>query len=157
MQCAGGCVFPPGDREGSGSTKGFRLADRKGSGSAVEFLEEATAVTGVTGADGLLDFEQEHIPVAIHKPAHDPLEVAAGFALQPELLAGPAPVVHEPGFECLLQGFVIEPGEHQNTPGGVIAAGRFLHDGGNESVGCKFEIEFHSCRLAFCQIIRNNA
>lgn len=137
--------------------EGLGFLDRQGLGLAVEFLEETALVSRMACADGLLDLEKQDIAVAVDIPAHYALQVAAGFSLEPELLARPAPVVHKAGFESLLERFVIEPGEHQNAAGRVVPAGSFLHDRRDESVGSKFEIEFHSCRLTHCRIIRNTA
>ena len=137
--------------------KRLALLDRQRSGLAVELLEEAALVTRVAGTNGLFDLEKEDIAVAIHIPPDDTLEVAAGFALEPEFLAGAAPVVHEAGFEGFLQGLPIQPREHEHAAVGDVSARRFLQDGGDEPVRSKFEIEFHSCRLTLCRIIRNLA
>lgn len=54
---------------------------------AVEFLKETAVVSGVAGAAGLLDLEEENVAVAVRKPALDLLRVAAGFALEPQLFS----------------------------------------------------------------------
>ena len=77
----------------------FVFPDGKRPGIPVEFLEEATLVTRVAGPSGLLDFKEQDVPVTIDVPAPDLLRIPAGFSLEPKLVARPAPVVHEPGFE----------------------------------------------------------
>jgi len=71
----------------AGFVEGLRLADGQGSGLSVEFLEEATQVAGVAGAAGLLDLKEEHIAVAIRKPATDCLRVTTGPTLEPEFFS----------------------------------------------------------------------
>ena len=137
--------------------EGFALRDRQRARLTVEFLEEATPVAGVAGPAGLPDLKEEDIAVAIDKPAHDLLGVAAGFAFEPEFFPGPAPVVHETGFEGFLQGFAVHPGKHQDASAGGAGIRSLLDDGGDEIVGSEFEVEFHSCRSADSGIIRNLA
>jgi hypothetical protein len=86
--------------------------DRKRSSLLVEFLEEATHISGVASAPSLLDLEEKHVPVTICEPATDFLFVAAGFSLEPEFLSRAAPIVHKAGFQGLLEGFAIHPREH---------------------------------------------
>ena len=71
----------------AGFVEGLWLADGQRSGLPVEFLEEATQVSGVAGAAGLLDLKEEHIAVAIRKPATDFLRVTTGLTLEPEFFS----------------------------------------------------------------------
>jgi predicted regulator of Ras-like GTPase activity (Roadblock/LC7/MglB family) len=107
----------------------------------------------MAGAAGLLDLKEEHIAVAVRKPAADFLRVTAGLALEPKRFSRAAPIVHEAGFEGLLEGFAIHPREHQDATARHVAAGSLLNDCGNETFGGEFEIEFHCCRIADCRII----
>ena len=71
----------------AGFVEGLWLADGQRSGLPVEFLEEATQVSGVAGAAGLLDLKEEHIAVTIRKPATDFLRVTTGLTLEPEFFS----------------------------------------------------------------------
>jgi len=106
-------------------------------------LKEATFVARVTGPGRLLDFEKKDIFVAIHKPPHNPLRVAARLAFKPELAPRTAPVGHQTTSEGFFQRLAIHPREHEHAPGWPGRPGGFLHDDGNEAVLSKFEIEFH--------------
>ncbi len=116
-------------------------------GVAIVFLIEAALVTSVAGAADLFDLEKEHILIAVGIPAFDFLGVAAGFAFEPELLTGAAPVVHEAGLEGFLEGFAIHPREHEDPAARGVSFRGFLGDDGDESVGGKFEVEFHCCKV----------
>lgn len=94
----------------------------------------------------LFDFKEKDVLVAVGVPAFDFLGVTACFALEPELLTGAAPVVHEAGFEGFFEGFAVHPREHQDASTGAVAFGGFLGDDGDQSVGGKFEVEFHCCK-----------
>lgn len=124
----------------------FFFRHREGVGVVIVLLIKATPVSGVTGATDLLDFEEQDVLIAVSVPAFDFLRVAAGFALEPELLTRAAPVVHEAGFEGLFEGFAVHPREHENASTGAFAFGSFLGDDGDQSVGGKFEVEFHCCK-----------
>ena len=65
----------------------FCLGNGHCPGLSIKFLEEAAVVSGVTRASDLLDLEQEHVAVAICKPAFDLLGMAAGFPLEPKLFS----------------------------------------------------------------------
>jgi len=130
------------------------FGDRQRQSLPVHLLEETALVTGVASPSGLLDLEKKHVFVAIDIPAFDFLSVAAGFSLEPELVARTAPIVHEAGFDGFLESFTVHPGEHEDATVRGIAPGGFLHDGGDETVGCEFEIEFHCCRMSASRIIR---
>ena len=106
-------------------------------------MEEAALVAGVAGAGFLFDLEEEHILVAVDKPADDALGVTTGFAFEPEFAARAAPVGHEALLEGHGEGFAIHPGEHEHATGRALGAGSFLDDYGNQPVGGEFEIEFH--------------
>lgn len=134
--------------------EGLGFADRKGPGLSVEFLEKTAAVAGVAGAPILFDLEEKHVAIAIDEPSHDALGVAAAFAFEPKLVARAAPVVHEAGFERFFQSFAIHPGKHENTPRRGVFIGSLLDDRRDEMVGCKFEVEFHGCRMSAIAIIR---
>src|ERR1043166_8044495 len=75
----------------------------------VKRLEKAAFVARVTRAAGLLDFKKQRIRVAIFKPSHHTLGVAAGLALEPELSTRAAPIVHQAGFCGLRVGGLIHP------------------------------------------------
>lgn len=63
----------------------FAFVDSQSIRLAVKFLKETAVVSGVAGAAGLLDLEEENVAVAVRKPAFDLLRVAAGFAFEPQL------------------------------------------------------------------------
>src|SRR6478752_7576263 len=90
------------------------LRDGLRSTALVQFLEEAALESGVAGAAGLLHLKEERVRVAIGKPPNDLLRMAACLALQPVLLARPAPVVHEPGAESGFERAGIHPGHHEH-------------------------------------------
>ena len=71
--------------------------------SLVELGIKAAGIAGVAGAADLLDLEEQGVAVAVDEPAEDPLGVAAGLTLLPELLAGATPVVHVAGLDGVLQ------------------------------------------------------
>lgn len=121
----------------------FSLADGKCLGGAIHFLKETAFVAGVAGAGFLFDLKEEDILVAVHKPTHDTLGVAAGLAFEPELAARATPVGHETLVEGHGEGFAVHPGKHENAATGALAARGFLDDHGNQPVGGEFEIEFH--------------
>ena len=102
------------------------------------FLKEAGLETGVAGASGLFDFEQEGVAITIGIPAEDFLGMAAGFSFQPVFLTGSAPVVHEAVFQCGGEGGLVHPSHHED-PFGVGV----LDDGWDESVGVVFEFGLH--------------
>jgi predicted regulator of Ras-like GTPase activity (Roadblock/LC7/MglB family) len=130
--------------------EGLLFEDLECIGLAVELLEEAAVVSGVAGAAGLLDFEEEHVTVAVGEPAFDLLGMAAGFAFAPELPSRSAPIVHQAGLEGFLERFAVHPCEHQDPPGGHATLRGLLNDGRDETIGGKFEIKFHCCRIADC-------
>lgn len=134
--------------------EGLGFGDRKRLGFSVEFLEKTAAVAGMASAPILLNLEEEHVAVAIDEPSHDALGVAAALAFEPKLVARAAPVVHEAGFEGFFQGFTIHPGKHENTSRRGVFTGGLLDDRRDEMVGCKFEVEFHDCRMLAIAIIR---
>jgi len=137
---AGGSLLPPGRGAAllfvdGGVVENLLFRDRERVALRVELLEETALVAGVAGAAGLRDFKEEHVAVAIHIPAVDLLRVSAGFALEPELLPGAAPVVHEPGGEGFFESFPVQPGKHEDAAArGAFSSGVLLEDGGNEAI-----------------------
>jgi hypothetical protein len=123
----------------------------------IEFLEEATQVSGVAGAARLLDLKEKHIAVAIRKPAIDFLRVTTGLALEPEFFSRATPIVHEARLERLLEGFAIHPGKHQHAAVRGVSRGSLLNDCRYKTFRAEFEIEFHCCTIADCRIIGNVA
>ena len=92
---------------------------RRGGGSARRrrggLLEKAAAGAGVTGhIAALLDRQQQHICIAVVTNPPQTLDVAAGGALVPELLAGAAPIVHLASGQAALNRLLIHPGHHQH-------------------------------------------
>ena len=146
-----GCLFGVN----GGVVEGFWLLNGEGGAGHVVLLEEAALIAGVACAAGLLDLEEQDVLVAVGVPAFDFLGVSAGFALEPEFFAGAAPVVHEAGGEGFFQRFAVHPGEHEDAATGDVTRGGFLDDGGDEAVGGKFEVEFHSCRIKVSRVIGN--
>lgn len=98
-------------------------------------------MAGVACASGLFDFEEKGVLVAIDVEADDFLGVAAGFAFEPVLLAGTAPVVHEAGLEGGLERGWVHPGHHEDPLGGCV-----LDNGGDEAVGVVFQGQIHGFR-----------
>ena len=80
----------------------------------------------------LLDLDQQRVAVAVEEYAVQDLDVAAFFALSPELFAAAAVVTHATGFERFFPGLAVHPGHHQDVPGRGI-----LSDGGYEFVPVK--------------------
>jgi hypothetical protein len=62
----------------------------------------------------LLNGEQQHVGIAVVAQALEGLDLAAGGALVPELLAGAAPVVHLAGGDRALDRLPVHPGHHQH-------------------------------------------
>ena len=71
---------------------------------------EAAAVTGVAGGSYLFDLGEEGVGVAVVAELDEALGVTAGLTLDPEFLAGAAPVRHLLGGERAFDGFAIHPG-----------------------------------------------
>ena len=111
----------------------------------------------MAGAAGLFDLKEKHIAVAIRKPATDFLGMTTGLTFEPEGFSGAAPIVHQAGFEGLLERFTIHPGKHQHAGPSGIFCRSLLNDCWNETFGGVFEIEFHCCRIADCRLIGNVA
>ena len=101
---------------------------------AIDLLEKAGLVAGMASAAGLFHFKKERVHVAISVEFDYLLGVAAGFSLEPEFLAGAAPVVHETGVQSGLKRRRIHPCHHKDATGG-----RVLNDRGNESVRGEFQ------------------
>lgn len=67
----------------------------------------------MTGFAGLLDHKLYSVLIAVGADFSDGLEVSAGCAFVPDFLTGPGPIMSLAGIECLDQGLLIHPGEHQ--------------------------------------------
>src|SRR5690242_13030838 len=65
--------------------------------------------------------------------------MAARFALKPELLARPAPEMHQTGLEGFSKRLAIHPAHHQDS----TWRGRFAHNCGDQSIGGVLKIEIH--------------
>ena len=91
---------------------------------------EAGAVAGVAGRALLVDLDQQGVAVAVEADLLDPLAVAGGLALDPVLLAGPAPVRRPAGGQGAVQRLVVHPAQHQHLAGVVL-----LHHGRHQPVG----------------------
>jgi len=124
----------------------FALGDGERMSAAIVLLKKAALVAGVAGSADLFNLEKKDVLVAVGVPAFHFLGVAAGFAFEPELLAGATPVVHDSGFEGLLKRFAVHPREHEDTTARGVSFRGFLGDDGDEAVGGKFEVEFHCCK-----------
>jgi hypothetical protein len=96
--------------------------------------EKAGPITFVTSGADLLDLDQQSVAIAIERDVFDGLGVAAFLAFHPEFLAGAAPKMGLAGGDGFFQGSSVHPRHHQNA-----ASAGFLHDGGNEAVGVKFQ------------------
>src|ERR1700712_3841026 len=82
----------------------------------------------VAGRAGLLDPDPDGVLIAVHPHLRYPLDVAGGFALAPQRLAGPAEVPCFSGRDGLAQGLVIHVGHHQH-----LAAAGVGGDAGDET------------------------
>jgi len=83
--------------------KKLGFLDFKRQSVAIEFLKKTAFVSGMAGSGCLFDLEKKDIPVAIDKPANDPLSVSACLSLEPEFLPRATPEGHETGFERIGQ------------------------------------------------------
>ena len=117
-----------------GGIEEARLSDFEEVTVAIDLLEKAGLVAGMAGAAGLFHFKKERVHVTISVEFDYFLRVAAGFSLEPELLARAAPVVHETGVQSGLKRCRVHPCHHEDTPGG-----RVLNDRGNEAVRGEFQ------------------
>jgi len=102
--------------------------------ASVNGTEETGSITLVTGGADLLDLDEQRVAVAIERDIFYGLGVAAFLAFHPEFLAGAAPEMGFAGGDGFFEGSAIHPRHHQDAAG----AG-FLHNGGNEAVGVKFQ------------------
>jgi hypothetical protein len=95
-------------------------------GGAVDAAVEAGAALGVTAAAAtLVHAQDEGVLVAVGRDLDDFLELAAGGALVPELLAAAAVVHRLAELQGLAQGFGIHVGEHERRTGvGIHRHGR---------------------------------
>src|SRR5687767_13670201 len=110
----------------TGTTVWSRASARNSSrlGRSTECAMEAAVIAGVAGAAALLlHHEQERVAVAVVPGLAEPLAVAGGGSLDPDLLAGPAPVGHLTGLERAAQRVGVHVGDLED-----VAAPVLLHD-----------------------------
>ncbi len=102
--------------------------------------EETAAGTCMTGRSCLLDLDKEGVLVAVIQDVLDPLYVARGLALLPELLARSAPEPRQAGLNRSPQGFRIHVSNHQDF---VVLP--VLNHGRNKTFFIEFEFirNFH--------------
>src|SRR4051794_24719820 len=72
--------------------------------------EKARLITFVTRRADLLHLDQQSIAIAIKRDVFYRLQMPAGFAFHPELLARAAPKMRFAGFNRLFDGSPIHPG-----------------------------------------------
>src|SRR3984893_5571666 len=82
--------------------------------AGLDLAVEARAAAGVAGDSGLLDPDPEHVLIAIEPNLDHALDVAGGFALSPQRVAGAAEVPGLAARDGLAQGFVIHMRDHQH-------------------------------------------
>ena len=102
----------------------------------IHFVEEAALGTGVAGGAVLDHLHHQRVVVTVGGDGHHMLDIAAGVALAPDLLAAAAPE-HGPPLgdgQCQRLGVHVGKGEHLF---GVVV----LHDGRDEALFIKFQ--FH--------------
>jgi len=109
------------------------LGDFKGV-AAFDRAKETGLVTFVAGGADLLDLDEQRVAIAIERNVFDGLGVAAFLAFHPEFLTGAAPKMRFARGNGFFERSAIHPRHHQDATG----AG-FLHDGGNEALGVKFQ------------------
>ena len=63
--------------------------------------------------------------------------------------------MHETGLQRFFERFAIHPGKHENPTDRNLTVRGLLDDCRDKTIGGKFEIEFHCCRIADCRIIGN--
>ena len=102
--------------------------------AAVDGTEETGLITFVASGADLLDLNQQGVAVAIERDVFYGLSMAAFLAFHPEFLAGAAPKMGLAGGDGFFERSAVHPRHHQDATG----AG-FLHDGGNEALGVKFQ------------------
>src|SRR5262245_19539261 len=101
-----------------------------GSGAGTEGPEEARPLAGVAGAAALLlHDEQERVGVAVVVGLAQPLAVAGGVALAPQLLSAAAPIHHAALGERGPDRVLVHPRQHEHPTGALL-----LRDRGNEPV-----------------------
>lgn len=90
----------------------------------VDLSKEAAAKSFVTGcATDLIHFDQQRVAIAVKIDGMQLLNVAAFFALSPELLAAAAVVADATRSQSFLVGLSVHPGHHQD-----IACSGILRD-----------------------------
>src|SRR5262249_34353154 len=96
-----------------------------------DLAKETTRITLMASrAADLMDLEKNRVRVAIHEDFADFLDVAALFALAPELISAAAEIDRPAGAQRFFIGFAVHPGEHQH-----LASGGVLSDGGDKAAG----------------------
>src|SRR5205085_6737681 len=103
--------------------------------SLLERVEEAGLRPRVTRGTRRIDAHQHRILIAVELHGLDPLRVAAGLALHPELIAAAAPEGRLASRERLVERLAVHPGEHQHLAGGGI-----LHDRRHQAVLIEFDV-----------------
>jgi hypothetical protein len=119
------------------------LHDRPRLTGQIELLEKAAPIPGVASPGTLFHFEKQGITIAIGKPTNKPLGISARFPFQPKLMARPAPVMHQTGFQGFRERVPVHPAHHQNPARG----GGFPHNRRDQPIGSVLKIEIHSVRL----------
>lgn len=92
----------------------------------VDLSKEAAAKSFVTGcAADLINFDQQRVAIAIEIDGVQLLNVAAFFALSPELFAAAAVVTDAACSQSFLVGFFVHPRHHQDIArSGILSNGR---------------------------------
>ena len=104
-----------------------RRALRPGHDSAIETTGSAGVATAAVARDA--HPEPDRVLITVDAQFLDLLDLPAGRALMPELLAGPAPVPGLAGLDRLVQRLRIHPRQHQHHSTRDIC-----RDSGNEPV-----------------------
>ena len=94
---------------------------------------EAAPAVGMAGGPGLLDDQQQAVPVAVDPELDQPLEVPRGRPLPPELAPRTRPVGHLSGLERDPEAFGIHPGHHEDFPAPILG------DGGDQALRVEAE------------------
>ena len=92
----------------------------------VRRLEEAGIAAGMAGGAVLFYHNGQRVLIAVRRDGDDVLIIAAGFALEPELMTGAAVKAGKPGFQRALQAFTVHVGQRQH----FLADG--VHDDGRD-------------------------
>ena len=97
---------------------------------------------GVADRSSWTGLDKQGVVVAVGENLHHVEEVAAFFALGPQLVARAAIECHQLGVQRLLVGFLVHEAQHQH-----FLCHRILDDGRDEAVHfLKIQIHFHCFR-----------